>query len=266
MKKARCFCVSFLILLSASLLPLDAFAYWPLVFQVSKNGSDFASSQGPLQLRDTAVGVYQNQTMVSSVVTYTFVLREYDSFSEEVLKGADVYVQMYPADVMSYEYGRKGDVYFNGATIEQFNLTQRYGKGVFLDKSNYRFGHTSLGFPIPMYNYLSNESLFIAVPVSLLSASINLTFKMGPNVLWELYVVSVIVRINPEAVTPWWRENLQAIYAVVSLELICLGLILVRFTRHTLKRKGLNTKLTRGDVITSEPRVATSKSGIELAL
>jgi len=237
MHKAHIFCIVWAVLLTTSLTS-SAFAYWPIVFQVAKEGSDFAAIRGPLQVKDSGLAVDPNKSVTETVASYMFVLTEFVSFREEILKAMEVYLQIYPADVRGYELGKIGDVYFNGAIVKRFNLTSSFhGESFFFDKSNYRFTKSILEFPIPLYNYLSDQSLFIPVPSSLLATNINVTFRMDPNVLWEVYIISVIVRIIPDQVSVWWRENLPLIYGIISAEIVCMIVFITKFSKPRILKK-----------------------------
>jgi hypothetical protein len=232
--KAHVFCIFWVLLLTTSFAP-SAFAYWPIVFQIAKEGSDFAAIRGPLQVKDSGLTVDPDKSAAETVASYMFVLNEFVSFREEILKAMEVYLQIYPTDVRGYEFGKIGEVYFNGAVVKRFNLTLSFhGEKLFFDKSNYRFTKSSLGFPIPLYSYLSNQSLFIPVPASLLETNINVTFRMDPNVLWEVYVISVIVRIIPNQVSAWWQENLPLIYGIASAQLVGITMFIAKFLKRRI--------------------------------
>lgn len=240
--KLRVFCVAFFVLLVTSFL-LNAFAYWPIVFQVAKEGADFTLIQGPHELGEGKLSLNPNNSSIETVVSYDFVLREFVSFNEKILQVAEAYLQIYPADVRAYEFGKIGHLYFNGVIIKKFNLTWNHPQEeFFFDKSNYRFKQNMLGFPIPMYGHFANYSLFIPVPTSLLTTHINVTIRMGPNVLFDAYIISIIIRIIHEKVSPWWLENLPIICGIVSAELVGMAFIIVRFR----KRRGLQ-KWAKGE-------------------
>jgi hypothetical protein len=205
----------------------NALAYWPIVFQVAKNGSDFQSSQGPVRLVNGGIIVASTAKSNESIVSYEIVLREYVSFREDILKSTGVYVQIYPSNVRAPKFGKTGELFFNGVIIKKFNLIFPDPRNeLFFDESNYRFGHNTLDFPIPIYGYLSQMSAFIHVPTNLLATNINLTFRMDPSVMWEVSIVSVIVHIIPGNISPWWTQNLPTLYTLVSLELTVFALIL----------------------------------------
>ena len=242
MHKLRIFCVAFFVLLVTSLFS-NTFAYWPIVFQVAKEGTDFTFIQGPHEFEEGKLSLNPNNSSIETVVSYDLVLREFVSFNEEMIQAAEVYLQIYPADVRAYEFGKIGHVYFNGVIIKKFNLTWSHPQEeFFFDKSNHRFTQDMLGFPIPMYGHFSNYSLFIPVPTSLLTTHINVTLRMGPNVMCDVHIISIIVRITNEEVSPWWRENLPFICGIVSAELVGIAFIMVRFW----KRRGLQ-KWAKGE-------------------
>ncbi len=231
MHRPRFFCVAFSVLLIAS-SSSNALAYWPIVFQVAKEGAEFTFVQGPHQLAEGKLSLNPSNSSIETIVSYDFVLREFVSFSEEILKATEAYLQLYPADVRAHEYGKTGHVYFNGAIIKRFNLTCSCPEEeFFFDGSNYRFTQSMLDFPIPMYRHFSNSSLFIPVSTSLLATHINATFRMDPNVMWDVYVISIIVHIVHEEVSPWWLENLPIICGIVSAEIICIA-----FAARTLRK------------------------------
>jgi hypothetical protein len=234
--KIRAFAIIWLILLTTS-FSSNVFAYWPIVFQVAKDGSDFASIRGPVHVRDGGVIADSNESLTETSATYMLLLREFVSFTEEAKNAMEVYLQIYPADIRAYEYGKTGDVLFNQVMVKRFNLTLKDpDEKLFFDESNYRFTHSGLDFPIPMYGYLSDQSLFLRVPVRLLDTNMNVTFRMDPSVLWEVSIVSIIAHIIPEEVSPWWKENLPIMFGIVFAELISVSLT-VKFWKWRILRK-----------------------------
>ena len=216
------FCFLFLI---AALLP-DGNAYWPIVLQVTKDAPDFESIQGVFHSEGGRLILGANRSLTETVVSFRFALLEFASFRQETLKAMEAYLQLYPGDIRASEYGKSGDVFFNGEVIKRFSLTLNFSQEKsFLDPTNYRFAPMRLDFPIPMYGYLSNRSLFLPVPVGLLDTNINVTLRIDSNVLWEIYVISVIVHIIPEEVSPWWQENLLLICGIALTELAGVGML-----------------------------------------
>jgi len=225
------FYVAFFVLLLAS-SSSNTLAYWPIVFQVAKEGAEFTFVQGPHQLAEGKLSLNPSNSSIETIVSYDFVLREFVSFSEEILKATEVYLQVYPADVRAHKYGKTGNVYFNGAIIKRFNLTWSCPEEeFFFDESNYRFTQNMLNFPIPMYGRFSDSSLFIPVSTSLLATHINATFRMDPNVMWDVYVISIIVHIIHEDISPWWLDNLPIICGIVSAEIIGIAFTVKAFRK-----------------------------------
>lgn len=227
MHRVHIFCIVIVMMILMTNSSSNALAYWPIVFQVAKDGADFQFSRGPVRVVDNSIKIDSKARPNESVVSYKLVLKEYVSFQEDIFKAMEAFVQIYPSNVRANETGKTGELLFNGAIIKRYNMVLRYpGENFSFDESNYRFGRYTLDFPIPLYGYLSNESAFIRFPVSLLAADNNLTFRMDPNVLWEVSIVSVIVHIIPEKISPWWMQNLPTLYALVLLELTSLAFIL----------------------------------------
>jgi hypothetical protein len=221
----------------AALLP-NGNAYWPIVLQVSKETPDFEHVRGPFNVDDGRVMLGTNQSSVDTVVSYAFSLLEFLSFKAETLQVIQAYLQIYPADIHAFEYGKTGDVEFNGDIVRKFSLTYNYSEeGSFLDPNNYRFVAAKLDFPIPMYGYYSNQSIFIPIPSRLLDSQMNVTLRIDPKVLWEIFIISVIVHIIPEDITPWWSHNLPLIFALVSIELAVLVISTTVFFKTAIRKK-----------------------------
>jgi len=228
------------LLLIAALLP-DGHASWPIVLQATKDAPDFESIQGVFYDEGGKLTLGSNQSLAETVVSFRFALLEFASFRQETLKAMEAYLQVYPADIRASEYGKNGDVYFNGAAIKRFSMTQNYPREKsFLDPTNYRFEPVSLGFPIPVYGYFSNESTFIPVPIRLIDLVMNVTIRIDPNVLWQIYILSVIIRIAPENISPWWSDNLPLMTLLVSGEATGFVICALWLRRAAARRKVLH--------------------------
>jgi hypothetical protein len=206
--------------LIAALLP-NGNAHWPIVLQATKDAPDFDSIRGVFFSEGGRLTLGTNRSLTETVVSFRLTLLEFTSFRQETLDAMEAYLQLYPADIRASEYGKSGDVFFNGEIIRSFSLTLNYSQSnssSFLDPTNYRFAPMRLDFPIPVYGYFSNESVFIPVPIRLIDSVMNVTIRIDPKVLWQIYILSVIVRIVPENISPWWSDNLPLITLLVSSE------------------------------------------------
>ena len=230
------FCSLFLIL---TLLP-NGDAYWPIVLQAAKDAPDFESIRGVFHNEGGRLTLGTNRSLTETVVSFRFTLLEFASFRQETLKAMEAYLQVYPADIRASEYGKSGEVFFNGELIKSFSLTLNYSyknSSSFLDPTNYRFEPMRLDFPIPVYGYFSNESVFIPVPIRLIDPVMNITLRIDPKVQWEIYIISVIVHILPENIHPWWSDNLPLLTLLISGEIAGFVIATLVFRRAIARRK-----------------------------